>query len=242
MAKYSDDYRVRVGDTDSCGFLKLPSLLGMMQEIAKDHAEALEIGSSVLMPQGLGWALAKLRLDIDRLPNYGERVYIKTWASTRNKIYTAREFLIYDDLGDKIASARSIWVLFDLKRRRLERLDKLPTWTRDEEFASDFEFGDMPESPDMQSGFKSNFGVRKDDIDMNGHVNNARYLTWAFEHVPDDFYASHRAKSVELWFLNEVFRGQRLDSVCQIEGGVSKHVIVSEGKDRARAKIEWAEV
>lgn len=242
MAKYSDDYRVRVADTDSCGFLKLPSLLGMMQEIAKDHAEALEIGSSVLVPQGLGWALSKLQLSIDRLPNCGERVFIKTWSSTRNKVHTEREFLIYDDLGDKIASARSMWILFDLKKRRIERLEKLHNWTRDEEFANDFTFADMPKSPAENSPFVSNFGVRKDDIDMNGHVNNSIYLTWALEPVPDDFYESHKARSVQIYFLNEVFRGQRLDSVCELDGNLSHHQIISEGKERARAQIEWVEV
>ncbi len=241
MAKYSDDYRVRVGDADSCGFLKLPSLLGMMQEIAKDHAEALEIGASVLAPQGLGWALSKLQLEISRLPNCGERVFIKTWASTRSKIHTEREFLIFDDLGDKIASARSMWILFDLKKRRIERLVKLPNWMRDEEFANDFTFSEISKAPSADSPFVSNFGVRKDDIDMNGHVNNSIYLTWALEPVPDDFYSSHKARKVEIYYLSEVFRGQRLDSICELDGNLSRHLIVSEGRERARAQIEWIE-
>lgn len=85
----------------------------------------------------------------------------------------------------------------------------------------------------------SNFGVRKDDIDMNGHVNNSVYLAWALEPLPDEFCGSRRAASLELWFLSEVFRGQRLDSVCEIDGDISRHMVVSEGRERVRAQIGW---
>lgn len=239
MLKYSDTYRVRISDSDVNGFLKLPSFLQMMQELAKDHAEVLGVGSSTLMPQGLGWALAKLRLDIERLPTCGERVCIKTWASTRTKVTTEREFVLSDEMGDPVATARTMWILFDLNKRRLERLDTLGDWLRTDEFASDFKFSDMPQPPDKNALYTSNFGVRKDDLDINQHVNNAIYLTWALEPVPDVFYKTHHPKNMEVWFLSEVFRGQRLDSVCSIEGLRSLHSIVCESKERARVNIEW---
>lgn len=241
MAKYSDSYRVRVCDSDQNGMLKVPSLLEMFQEAAKDHAEALEIGSTNLFPMGLGWALYRLYVKIDRLPNCGERLNIKTWPSTRNKIYTEREFVVSDELGDAIATARSQWVLFDLKKRRLERLEVLGQWPKTEEFPCDFVFGKPIQTPNPEVSLVSNFGVRKDDIDMNGHVNNSIYLTWAFEPVPDDFASDKRPEEVEIWYISEVFRGQRLDSVCQIEGDTSFHQIMSEGKERVRARIKWVD-
>lgn len=239
MLKYTDTYRVRVSDSDVNGFLKLPSFLQMMQELAKDHAEVLGVGSSTLLPQGLGWALAKLRLDIERLPTCGERVCIKTWASKRSKVTTEREFQLADEMGDPVATARTMWILFDLNKRRLERLDTLGDWLRTDELASDFNFGDMPLAPDKSALYTSNFGVRKDDVDMNQHVNNAIYLTWALEPIPDTFYKNHHPKALEVWFLSEVFRGQRLDSVCSIDNLRSKHSIICEGREKARVNIDW---
>ncbi len=239
MPKYSDDYRVRVGDADSRGMLKLPSLLGMLQEAAKDHAEALGIGASALLPMDLGWALSKLHLNIERLPSCGERVFVKTWPSVRTRISTEREFVLSDEMGDRVATARTLWVLFDVKKRRLERLDRLGEWPRSEDFADAFRFSKMPPAPSENSMQVSNFGVRKDDIDMNGHVNNSVYLAWALEPLPDEFCGSRRAASLELWFLSEVFRGQRLDSVCEIDGDISRHMVVSEGRERVRAQIGW---
>lgn len=239
MLKYSDSYRVRVSDSDVNGCLKLPSFLQMMQELAKDHAEVVGVGSSTLLPQGLGWALAKLRLDIERLPTCGERVCIKTWASTRTKITTEREFVLTDELGDPVGTARTVWVLFDINKRKLARIDTLGDWLRTDEHSSDFEFTDMPLAPNKDELLHSNFGVRKDDVDINQHVNNAIYLTWALEPLPDDFYANHHPKALEIWYLSEVFKGQRLDSTCSIDGLISKHSIVCEGKEKARANIEW---
>lgn len=239
MLKYTDTYRVRVSDSDVNGCLKLPSFLQMMQELAKDHAEVLGVGSSTLSSQGLGWALAKLRLDIERLPTCGERISIKTWASSRTKITTEREFLLTDEMGDLVGSARTMWILFDLNKRRIERIDTLGDWLRTDELASDFKFTDMPKSPDKDALLKSNFGVRKDDVDMNQHVNNAIYLTWALEPIPDDYYLSHHPKSMEIWFLSEVFKGQRLDSVCSIKDLTSYHSIICEDKEKARVNINW---
>lgn len=242
MSKYTDSYRVRVGDADKNGLLKAPSLLGMLQEAANDHAEALEIGATNLNPMGLGWALYKLFVKISRMPSRGEMVSVKTWPSVRNKIYTEREFVLSDDLGDTVACARTQWVLFDLKKRRLERLDVLGQWPQTEEFPCDFVFSNSLKAPDAEKAFKSNFGVRKDDIDMNGHVNNSVYLTWALEPVPDEFTDRKRPAELELAYISEVFRGQRLDSICEMRGGESLHSVVSEGKERVRARVSWADV
>ena len=238
MEIFTDSFRVRISDSDSRGYLRMPALLGMFQEVARDHAELRGIGSTLLEPQDLGWALSKMLICVDRLPRCGERLTIRTWPSTRNKIFTEREFLVFDESGAQIISARSLWVLFDLKKRRLERLDKLPDWPRLEEFANSEKFGDM--SPPLAGEiFETSFSVRKDDLDINGHVNNPLYLTWALEPLADDFYNAHLPKRVELWFLSEVFRSDTPEASCSVCGNISAHKIFADGKDRARAVVEW---
>lgn len=239
MEKYSDNFRVRISDADSRGYLKIPALLGMFQEVARDHAEMIGVGWSALGKDNLGWALSKIVIAVERLPQCGERVTIFTWPSTRNKVFSEREFSVLDNDGKTIISARSLWVLFDLTKRRLERLDRLPQWPLIGEFANGETYGDLPSVPKDGEIFSSSFGVRKDDLDINGHVNNPVYFTWALEPVPEDFYDAHLIRRARIWFLNEAFRGDRPESSCQIDGLVSRHSIMSQGRDSARALIEW---
>lgn len=92
MTEHAASYKVRVADAGADGFLKLPSLLQMLQEAATEHAEILGVDFKTLKPAGLGWALSKIYVEIERLPKWGERVGIKTWASDRDRIATYREF------------------------------------------------------------------------------------------------------------------------------------------------------
>ena len=92
MKEHSTSYKVRVADAGADGKLKLPSMLQMLQEAATEHAEILGVDFRSLREIGLGWALSKIYVDIKKLPEWGERVWIKTWASDRVKIATYREF------------------------------------------------------------------------------------------------------------------------------------------------------
>ena len=119
---YKADYKVRIADADSRGLLKFPALLQMLQEIATEHAQMLGVDYSSLAAEGLGWALSKIIVSIDELPKWGERVFIETWASARDRIVTYREFVARDRDGKRLFTARSQWLVFDLKERRIARM------------------------------------------------------------------------------------------------------------------------
>ena len=238
MEKYKARYRVRVSDSDSIARVKLSALLSLMQEAATDDAERIGVGRRRLLSMGLGWALSKLSLTILRLPVWGEHITVETWPSRRTRISTEREFVVRDDGGQILATARTLWVLFNLKERRIERLEVLGQWPAVEDFADNTEF-ERPRLPAQEGVLCSDFGVRKDDIDLNGHVNNAVYITWAMEPLSREFCLSHEPSHIAIWFLNEVIPGERVESLCSIQGAQTLHLLRSGGVERARVGICW---
>ncbi len=242
MEKYSETAKVRTSDADSRANIKLPSILEFMQEAATDHADIIGVGRKDILPKNLGWALTKLHLKIDSLPRWQERVKIETWPSSRSKVMAEREFVLSNlKDGEVCARARTQWVLINLQTRRLERITSINSWEDDlneTAFESDMRF---PAADEIVPEHAASCTVRKEDIDLNMHVNNAVYLTWALEAVPNEFFMAHRPRELMMSFISEVSPGNCILSECRFDGLKSTHSIRLAGtrKECARVNIDW---
>ena len=56
---------------------------------------------------------------------------------------------------------------------------------------------------------EQDYHVRFYDLDMNGHVNNSKYLDWVFEVMGAEFLTQHIPKRVHLKYVKEVLPGGR---------------------------------
>ncbi len=241
---YQTNYKVRISDSDSASNLKLPALLQMLQEAATEHAEKLGVGFGEMRALNLGWALSKLIINIDRIPKWGERVYIKTWPSFREKIATYREFLAVDVNGESLFTVRSQWLIFDIAARKLARMNRLNEWVlfpqvvNDESFDTPFEKITTPDSENIKH---SKFFARTDDIDLNGHVNNAVFLIWAIESLPENIYDKYFPKKIKVSFLEEVLPHTEVQALCEHIGNKTITSLISPTKNREHARIciDW---
>ena len=87
---------------------------------------------------------------------------------------------------------------------------------------------------------KTGFAARNDDIDLNGHVNNAVFLIWAMESLPDSF-AEREPKTVKISFLGEVLPHKEVRALCQHSADSTITSILSPetGREHARICIGW---
>ncbi len=240
-AHYQTNYKVRIADANAQAKLKIPSLFEMLQEVATEHAQKLGVDFASLSPLGLGWALSKMSVQLHRLPNWNERVYITTWASVRERISTFREFEAKSATGEPLFTARSQWVLFDLNTRRLAKMERLADWTRDAtSFANEETFQDhlLRPSPDAQS---IDCHIRNNDIDLNGHVNNSIYIVWAVQSLSDEFLKAKTPTWIKINFLEEIKPHEQVISLCQNGETQTLHSIINASTQRecARVNIQW---
>ena len=65
------------------------------------------------------------------------------------------------------------------------------------------------------------------DLDINNHVNNTVYITWAMESLDHDFRASHVLKSLDINFKHEVGYGEDILSQVKYdrENLVTEHIV-----------------
>ena len=94
---------------------------------------------------------------------------------------------------------------------------------------------------DLENPSCKDYHVRFYDLDMNGHVNNSKYLDWIFEVMGSEFLMKHIPKKINLKYVKEVKPGGMITSSYSLDGLTSNHQVVSDGAINAKAIIEWTE-
>ena len=59
--------------------------------------------------------------------------------------------------------------------------------------------------------------VRFTDLDVNGHMNNARYLDWLADLLPGSFHQDNVIRDMTLGYVAEALEGDNLQQQWQLE-------------------------
>ncbi len=202
----------RGNDSASRG-LSPASLFELLQTAAAEHAEALDVGGDSLRQQRLAWVLIQWSLEMASWPEAGEPVRIETWPSGYTDRIVRRDFFVLSPDGMGIGRATSHWAMLDLDRRRPVRMPEavriLRTTSR--ENALEAPLGKFP-APDPPASLRT-FRVSGEHLDMNGHVNNVRFVEWALASLPVEA-AGRPLAAVDLSFRAEGREGETLTVAC----------------------------
>jgi acyl-ACP thioesterase len=157
--------------------MQLRSLLGLLQDAAVAHSEQAGFGSRKLLDAGTVWILNKMAVDIDRLPRYQETVRVETWHRGSRGFRAYRDFLVFSG-PERIAAATSLWLYFDLKANRLQRIPEQvgQAYTEEPVSAGCTDLDTWKPEPMNQGGFDAKFTIRGSDFDPLGHVNHTVYF------------------------------------------------------------------
>ncbi len=216
---HEEHFRVRVYHTGGGGPLaNLPALFDLLQESAGLHAGTLHVSAPDLLRQGYAWVLSRLCLRLARFPALGERILVRTWPHMRDQYATRRDFLIFGEDGGEIVQAASSWVVLDLATRKLTALPPFldGLWDTTPAPALDLPSKTVPRLKPGDAG--TPILVRRADLDINGHVNNARFPEWCLESLPEE------ALDLTLTQADIAFRAE-----CRLGDAVASHTGPAEG-------------
>jgi acyl-ACP thioesterase len=206
---------VNINETDFRRELKLSALLGMFQEAAEPASVELGFGFDVMRERfNAAWILTRIRVDIMEPAVWRDELVIETWNRRHSRVTFERDFIARSARGGTVAAAVTSWVVLDVDTRAMKT-------------AADFGFNipdiDMPRAIDCSLGrirspielepvyIKS---TRYSDIDVNGHVNNARYVDFAMDCIPIERHMTHRVSSIEIGYVNEAREGDAISLRC----------------------------
>ena len=199
-------YEVKFHETDCLNRLKSSVLLNFMQDIAAENAEKMGFGYSKIKDKNIGWFLTKYHIKLFKpLINEG-RLDIETESKGSLKITCIRDFDIFNVKNEKIGEATSSWVVADLATGGIlppsEVFDTLPPADR-HSLRSTFPKILQPEKSD----FEEKITAKYSDLDLNRHVNNAIYISWAEDILPLEILNNSYISEIEINYKKQVKLG-----------------------------------
>ncbi|HEY4430562.1 MAG TPA: acyl-ACP thioesterase domain-containing protein [Paenibacillus sp.] len=171
-----EQFSVHASDTDYRSKAKLSFILDIMQCAADYAVGNLGISMEEMLNAGMGWMMITLDLEFKRTPRPNDQLSVRTWSKGTKGALWQRDFRIFDGDDIEIATARSIWALVDIEKRKILRPSALPVQVKHYNGDS---VGDMPVKVMIPSDISleeaSRYQVRYSGLDNNRHLNNARY-------------------------------------------------------------------
>ena len=241
---FDKEFELRYFEVNKLGIASPTTILTLLEETAAEHCYSIDHSLFQLEKENIGWVLVSGIMEMERYPNYKEKITIRTWLSEYTNIRGVRENIIYDEENNVIGRAKGIWVFFDIERRRPAKIfDEIKEkWSFCSEESISYNVSEkilVIDKPDCELEFK----VNRHDTDMNKHVNNIQYLQWVLESVPEDIINNYYLHSIDGRFIAEANYGQTILSLTKndIENESFIHTIKTEGDDKvcATAKTIW---
>ena len=226
---------------DMNGHIKLPDVILLSLQVS--GMQSIELGVSdktILEKHNLVWIITDYDIEVVRLPRFAEEITIETEALSYNRLFCYRRFTIYDETGQELIHMMATFVLMNRDSRKVHAVEPEIVAPYQSEFSKKLLRG--PKYQSLENPISMDYHVRFYDLDMNGHVNNSKYLDWIFEVMGADFLTQYIPKKINLKYVKEVRPGGVITSAVERSGLESKHEITRDGVTNAQAIITWQEI
>lgn len=224
--------------------ITLPHLMSVLIEISGEQTE--EIGALSVRELGLSWVIIQYDFDIHRMPKTTETIRVRTYAREYNRIFTYREFEVYDENDNLIVYVMTVFALIDTNRKLSKISPKIVEGYGSTENRR-IKRMPKPEVPkNLEKAEHRRIQVGYFDIDTNFHANNAMYFIWTLEALGDDFLSTHEPVHGNIVFEKEVHIGEAVDSYSELatndEGQlISRHQIQANDVIKCTGTFTWKE-
>lgn len=218
LKSYTQEFRIASYQADVTARIKPSAILEIMQEMAGAHAELLDVGRSRLLPMNLAWVLTRVEVRMERYPLSGEIITVETFPMSNRRVFFPRYFIFRGAQGQQIGCAGSMWVVLDITTRKMANAAAIAPLLPDN---SDLTppMG-MPATVEEVTGNESEL-LRLPvytDLDMNGHVNNTRYLDWCCNALGIEAMRENALMQFAVNFNQEILPGQEVRTVLHRDG------------------------
>uniref|UniRef100_V9MHU7 Acyl-[acyl-carrier-protein] hydrolase n=1 Tax=Cuphea avigera var. pulcherrima TaxID=83566 RepID=V9MHU7_9MYRT len=257
---FRQNFSIRSYEIGADRTASIETVMNHLQETALNHVKSAGLSNDgfgrtpEMYKRDLIWVVAKMQVMVNRYPTWGDTVEVNTWVAKSGKNGMRRDWLISDcNTGEILTRASSVWVMMNQKTRRLS---KIPDEVRNE---IEPHFVDSPpviEDDDRKlpkldeknaDSIRKGLTPRWNDLDVNQHVNNVKYIGWILESTPPEVLETQELCSLTLEYRRECGRESVLESLTAVdpsgEGGYGsqfQHLLrLEDGGEIVKGRTEW---
>jgi len=233
-------FQVRCQEVDVNQQLKMSSLLMLMQETSMENALKLQISIWDDAMGNTSWVLLRKEVTIVKSVTLGDKIKVITYPAGFDRILAYRDFIVYDNNDQLVATASSTWTLMNLDTRKIERIPK-------DIFKVAYDGTPLikPESKlhlssDLHEVY--NYSIKYGDLDWNGHVNNIVLTKLMVQASPIEFLQKKTLEKYKFHIKSECLLGESISvSIAQVSTTDIHYQIVSLKDNRiiAMATSQW---
>lgn len=210
------EYEVYYNDVDQRKRLYPDKLLEFFADGNLNYVKQNEISIEALMDRGYTYMIQKYQVDFERPIYIDEKITIAAGISAVTSSNLHRSALVYDSEGKLVAKSRGLVYIVDTKSRRSVPIPDFVYSSfkinKPTEEAFPFEIiDDISKAEHIKE-----LPVVYRDLDLNNHVTNSRYLTWALEALPRDFISDNFLNRTRILYMREVFYGDLITSQAEV--------------------------
>lgn len=195
--------------------LRPASFFDLAQDMALLGGEQLGFGESQLSPLGIVWVLARMEVRFVRDVWKEENIRMETWHRGLQGPFLVRDYRLIGSDGEPSVISSSSWILMELESRKALRPDQLPPCARKEAQCEEAVFDHIPGKVVATRGVevekRCSKRVNYSDVDSNLHANNAKYIVWAMDCLPDELAYSRKVEEMSINFNREALPGEVVD-------------------------------
>lgn len=203
LMKKEYDIFIQTKDVDTLDRIKPASILDFFQDIAGLHAAEIGVGFYELQKINCTWVVLYQTFEILKQPPYLDHAVLETWPKPQGRLEFEREFLMRTKDGEPLIKGISNWVVMDTNTRGIVKPDKI-------HFNGEYyTMTNYPEKIKRKIGLDASLIEEKvshivtyDDLDHNGHMNNAKYLVAIYNYC-NEIKNKPEIKKVEISFSHE---------------------------------------
>ena len=207
MNIYKKEYQVLSSDVDPALNLKISTLFTWMQEAAIAHTIELGVTRQRSFDIGLLWVVIQYRIRFYSLPVYDDIVTLSSWPGKDMHLFFPRYFRLAGRDGRPLADASSVWGLMSEESRQIvfpeEHGIHIPQTVTGDEIPLPSRI--RSHTPERTVSFTVPYSY----LDLNGHMNNARYFDLASDHMSEDL-RSRPVKELSADFVGEARYGDEI--------------------------------
>ncbi len=227
-------------EADFTGKWRPGDILRTMQRAAEIHANELGWGYEVLKEKNIAWVLTRTQVQMEAYPKVWDRIMVATWTGQIKHSVFPRYFEFRAADGSVLGKAVTLWVLLDLTERCMVSADKAGIDVpEDEGHAPALPFPSAPrELKGVRPMLKDKLPVYT-DFDINGHVNNTRYIDWLCDLFTPERYQEHFMQELTVNYAGEILPGTELTLMLAEEGERFSLRDCPEGKAHFTIQGRW---
>ena len=185
--------------------LKPYRAMQFMQDAATSHANEINLGWDNMDKHGILWVLSKVDILFNRPITRADKSFtLYTWPLAPKRYFSERQFVAEQD-GQQIFCASTQWMIIERDSRKILPAEKMNEFcsgnydTATNEGVGNFVRVRLDDTF-IHAYTKT---VRRSDLDINAHVNNTSYITYALDVLsPQD-----QVKAVQIVYHKELVFG-----------------------------------